>query len=256
MFHDSRANRDWPRIFGSSPWFEPTSIVLVMTRFIFFAVFSWHLTWALLDASSPLWFIYLTSWSLVVETLYFFFSFFTAFKAYGMLVIGELGDGTLPWYVTVAWILQHIAVPAGALVSALYWTFIDPIWGSPDLSWRNCFIHAVNYLLLMVDLVLSWNVFYLKHVAWFYLYVLLYVIWTLIHYWAKMGTLYGCSDYPPEECPIYGVLDWHKPSATGILGLMVFVVVIPALSYVLWWCVYKRRSMGALVRGRRVKGGS
>ena len=46
-----------------------------------------------------------------------------------------------------------------------------------------------------------------------------YSLWTLIHYFLKIGTddSAPCVEYPLNECPIYAQLDWHFPVQTGLL---------------------------------------
>ena len=105
------------------------------------------------------------------------------------------------------------------------------------------FVHGINFALMMVDLFISRNVFYLKHVLFFFAYAIIYCIWSIVHFMAKVGTSSKCDDYPTDECPIYNVLDWHKPSAALIMSTVIVFCVVPLFQYPLWWCVYKRRDV-------------
>merc|ERR1712178_259425 len=98
-------------------------------------------------------------------------------------------------------------------------------------SFLTCFVHGINFVLCLIDLFVGRNVFYLKHVFWFFGYAACYIIFSLVQYWAKIGRFNPCtvknpmdgvvSSYPADECPVYAVIDWHKPTSTGLLACMV-----------------------------------
>jgi len=110
---------------------------------------------------------------------------------------------------------------------------------TPD--YLGFFVHGINFLLMLVDLFVGRSVFYLKHALFFFVYAGTFCIWSVVHYAADIGTYKGCNKYPKAECPIYNMLDWHKPSVAGILSIIILFGVVPLCQYPLWWCVYKRR---------------
>mmetsp|Transcript_7131 Transcript_7131/g.19550 ORF Transcript_7131/g.19550 Transcript_7131/m.19550 type:complete len:331 (-) Transcript_7131:411-1403(-) len=252
MFKSSDVNNRWPDVFGTSPWFPRLSPWLLVFRGTVAAIFV--AMWIYCVAKSwqdGYWAIYLTHWSLSVETVYFLFATFTAWRARVILLSREHdptvhGNGRLPWFVSVTWVLNHVEMAASLLVALLFWTTVNPIWNLQYVpNFLGFFVHGINFLLCLTDLFVGRNVFYLPHVLWFLAYAFLYLLFSLIHYWAKIG-IYptkddGC-DYPPDECPIYGVLNWHKPTATGIIAAIILLCIAPLCQFPLWWCVRTRRS--------------
>lgn len=244
------ANLRWPTVFGTSPWFDKKSPALLIIRATLALIFVGHFIANLVDAwSAGYYFIYLTHWSFMMETAYFCFATYTAFAARKMLAVDGVGGPSgesegvrLPWFVSTTWALQHVAMPAALLVFVLYWLLDNPIY---DLKYTpgylGFFVHGINFLLMLVDLFVGRNVFYLKHTLFFFVYAGAFFIWSAVHYAANIGTYKECDKYPRSECPIYDVIDWHKASATAILLSIILFCVVPFCQYPLWWCVYKRR---------------
>lgn len=249
MCGKAKANRLWPVIFGTSPWLPESSPLLLVLRSTLAAVFVGHWLWAILRwYQSGFWFIYLTNWSLTLETIYFCFAAFTTFQAYKQkgqpqqAVVGEPEDISLPWYVKVTFFLFHFAMPCSLMVCLLYWTLSNPVWAlSTPPNYLNVFIHFINFLLCILDLLVGRFVFYLRYSTLFLVFVVSYGSWTGIHFAIGIGTGNDCSRYPMRECPIYDAIDWHHPIKSAIaLGVIMFVVS-PCCQLPLWWCVLKRR---------------
>lgn len=101
--------------------------------------------------------------------------------------------------------------------------------------------HFINMLIFIAEFLVNRNVFYLKHGIILYIYALLYSIWSLIHFIAKVGVALAmaCQDYPLDECPIYPVLDWHHPVRTIIVVLGVTLATL-MLQLLIWKCTHKR----------------
>lgn len=219
------------------------------------------------------WFIYLTHWSLTVETVYFCFATYTARQAQILIkesaattsqsdIFVSTGHEKLPWFVNATWILMHVEMPASLMVFLMYWTLDNPIYNLQYIpKFLGFFVHGINFFICLFDLFLGRNVFYLKHVGWFLAYSFLYVLWSLVHHWAKIGTYGSCvvddptnmdsddgTKYPADECPIYAVLNWHKPTATGILSGIMLLCVVPLCQFPIWWCVRGRRSADYLAQ--------
>lgn len=246
------ANLQWPIVFGTSPWFDNKSPALLIIRAVLALIFVGHFVpHMVIHWNDGYYFIYLTDWSLTLETVYLCFATYTAFAARRKLLAldgvdgpsGESAAVSLPWFVSTTWLLQHVAMPASLLVCVLYWTLDNPIWAlkhAPD--YFGFFVHFINFLLMTVDLQVGRNAFYLKHTLLFFLYILMFCIWSVVHHAAKVGT-YGKScgeNTPKSECPIYGALDWRNPKATGILSIIIVLFIAPLCQFPLWWCVYKR----------------
>eukprot|EP00929_Paragymnodinium_shiwhaense_P065571 TRINITY_DN32854_c0_g1_i6.p1 TRINITY_DN32854_c0_g1~~TRINITY_DN32854_c0_g1_i6.p1 ORF type:complete len:251 (-),score=27.88 TRINITY_DN32854_c0_g1_i6:1073-1825(-) len=159
MHSEAKANSRWPEVFGTSPWFEPSSNWLLVWRLLVTALFVAVYIWSVAtNWQDGYWFIYLTHWSLTIETLYFMFASYTAYVALQKLREGSDGGRrpvSLPWFVKATWVLNHIAMPASLLVCLLYWTTVNPPWNlqqTPDL--QCLFVHGFNFVLCLADLFL------------------------------------------------------------------------------------------------------
>jgi len=247
MFAAAKTNSKWPYVFGTSPWFPETSSTLAICRTVLAAIQVVHLVWNFsMHFEGGFWFIYLTHLTQTIVTAYSVFACLTAWRALPKL--REKGpskseETRLPWFVSTSWALFHVAMPAALLVVVLYWTLDNPVWNLKFVPvYMGFYVHGIIFVLLLVDLFLGRNVFYLKHVVFFFAYVLSYLIWSIVHGALDIGKYDGCDAYPDkEDCPIYGVLDWNKPKAAGILSVIIIFFVVPLCQYPLWWCVFKRR---------------
>lgn len=245
MLGSTEANADWPRVFGSSPWFAETSRMLLIIRCIEAFVFFVHWIGRVVRYfEKGYWFIYLTNWSLTVETAYICFAAATAFVAHrrlGQDPLKSAGPVPLPWFVRATWLLSHIAMPASLLVTTLFYTLETPVWKITRIpEYSSTFAHLFNFFILVFDLMLGNNPFYLKYTVSFMLYVILYLLWSLIHHKAKIGTYSGCAGVPSEDCPIYAALDWAKGKSTIILVFIVVCCVAPICQLPVWCCVVCR----------------
>merc|ERR1712186_214709 len=90
------------------------------------------------------------------------------------------------------------------------------------------FVHGINFWLLMIDLVIGRYVFYLTHTLSFLLFALTFCVWSVVHYWTRVGLPKEkpCDDYSLNECPIYAVLDWHDTGSTLLKGVILFCCVL------------------------------
>jgi len=119
--------------------------------------------------------------------------------------------------------------------------------------YTDLFVHGINFVLCMADMNLGRITYHLKHTVCFFVYVLTYLIWTILHFHLKVGNYQPCDrmraykdkNYKREECPIYNALDWHNAVAAGILCAVVALCVVPLCQLPLWWCVYSRRTADA-----------
>ena len=67
---------------------------------------------------------------------------------------------------------------------------------------------------------------YLAHTVYTVIYFLVYLIWTGIHEATGIGNGYG-------DNWIYAVLDWESPTSAAVMCLIIFIVVVPLMSF-LW----------------------
>ncbi|CAL1128900.1 unnamed protein product, partial [Cladocopium goreaui] len=62
-----------------------------------------------------------------------------------------------------------------------------------------------------------------KNFIWGLVFLLTYLGWTLIHFFAQIGTPRGCELYIDPECPIYDAFDWNMPMMTTIITIFALV---------------------------------
>jgi len=258
MWHSAKQNHQWPAVFGASPWFPAESNAFLMLRVLLAAIFVGH--WVAhisVYFENGFWFIYLTHWSLTVQTVYFCIAAWTTYaarrnhqKGYQHCDEHALIESRLPWFVTAQWILYHIVQPAALMVCALYWTLENPVWNMVRTpTYLGVFVHGINLVLCMCDLVLGNVAFYLKYAVYFLAYAIMFVVWTRLHEWARVGTYLGCDQYESSgDCPIYDVLDWKHVESTRTLCLVVVCVVAPLCQCPLWWCTAKRQAVSAYLK--------
>jgi len=253
LFSATQENARWPEVFGTSPWFPPQSCGLLVFRCLCLTIFLSMYVWSITSAwQDGFWWIYLTHWSLTLETVYFLFATFTTFQAWKCILdIDDPRRSTeprkLPWFVRVTWILNHIEMPASLLVMCLKWTTVTPFWSLKEVPpFLDLFVHGINFLICLADLFVGRNVFYLPHALWIFGYSTLYMVFSVVHYELKIGSYTACTingvPYPRDECPIYPVLDWRTPKATGIAAVIICLFVIPLFQFPIWWCVRSRRT--------------
>lgn len=244
--HGCAGNAQWPDIFGRS-WLLPDWALLFMRSCAatFFAI---TLVLDGLTTKDGLrFFIYLTRWSFILETLYFCIATWVTFQARRTSKRSSSDrqatqDSRLPRSVQAMSLLWTLSFPISVLVCLAFWTLINPLW---DLRMPPSFVliteHFINMLIFIAEFLVNRNVFYLKHGIILYIYALLYSIWSLIHFIAKVGVApaMACHDYPLDECPIYPVLDWHHPARTIIVVLGVTLATL-MLQLLIWKCTHKR----------------
>merc|ERR1711920_1069431 len=93
-------------------------------------------------------------------------------------------------------LLWSIVMPISILVTVVYWTVLDPFWKAEHVQWNSICEHLVNTLLLLVELIVSRNVFYLRHAGAVYTYGIIYLVWSLIDFWALVTEMDATSAMP------------------------------------------------------------
>lgn len=188
------------------------------------------------------WLIYLTHWSLTVETVYVIGLVIVTCQAQKVLpntdsastyLASESDTGPMPTIAKVTLELFMIAQPASFMIFALYWTLDNPIWKLTSaslaaLDWTTYVVHGLNFVLLFIELFFSRVPFLLRNSLPHFIYCLLYVSWTYIQFLLKIGTGVPCTQYSnPGQCPIYTVLDWHDPQSATVVAIGVTFVALP-----------------------------
>jgi hypothetical protein len=109
---------------------------------------------------------------------------------------------------------------AALTVSLLFWAVLFPAIGRTSLVDVHC--HAVNSMIVLIDLTLTHVPYFLKHGWMPFAYLLAYLLFSLV-YWAVGGT------DPEGDHYIYPPLNYDKPSEAVGLILLVVGVVLPVI---------------------------
>eukprot|EP00931_Biecheleriopsis_adriatica_P095669 TRINITY_DN69274_c0_g1_i1.p1 TRINITY_DN69274_c0_g1~~TRINITY_DN69274_c0_g1_i1.p1 ORF type:complete len:285 (+),score=52.62 TRINITY_DN69274_c0_g1_i1:17-871(+) len=223
----------WPQAFGTS-WALPHGALLTV-RTAFAALFLSFFLWDSIDHwDDGYYFIYLTDWTLALETLYAVLLVVATFRAGKRLRAGDLDgrylesgsssdDEDVPLLMKIVFQLFVCVQPLCFLIALLYWTLLTPFWTLTPSTlpvWIEWVRHGANWILLLIDFWTSRLPFSVVYAIPIFFYGVSYVTWSYIDFSMRIGR-YHCPD-----CPIYNVIDWHRPNATvPIVGGALFVGV-------------------------------
>ncbi|CAE7441680.1 unnamed protein product [Symbiodinium sp. CCMP2456] len=129
--------------------------------------------------------------------------------------------------------------------SVFYWTVEKPIWAiqSEDLpDYLGFFVHCISWLLTLISLFCSRIPFSCQHGGWVLMFGVAYLVFSFMHYCLKIGLPHGCTGYVQPECPIYEVLDWHKPEDVATVSFLTLGVAFPTAIILYSWMVHLRDS--------------
>ncbi|KAM3967881.1 protein rolling stone-like [Aphomia sociella] len=167
--------------------------------------------------------IYMTHWGLVLIMLESLFGTIVALRK----TSEEKSDATfgLPWYVKTYWLLYNVAIPVAFLVSGFYWGLLRSKGGNMEYYTPNpvldVMLHAANSVVIFVELISSAHPSRLLHVFQPLLFAGMYLLFTLIYFYAG-----GLDPWGHEF--IYPVMDWNKPQETLVVSALsgLFLVIM------------------------------
>lgn len=197
------------------------------------------------------WFIYLTHWSFFMLTVAFLLltslSLLNAYQAYQIQAPDE-DYGTfetsieaaraqesieLPseqqrrvriqqptpckWYHMVTWFFYNVAFCAAIIVSLAYWIF-----QAKNVEFLDVVTHAFNTIFALIELILGCVPIQLLHFLYTFIYLSVYVIFSVI-YWKADGLNSRGKPY------IYKILDYNdnNPAVISVLVLSLCIVAPP-----------------------------
>ena len=108
------------------------------------------------------------------------------------------------------------------MVVVLFWSLDFPAEADKQQALHHVltfFVHGVNFVLMIINFVLSRHPYHVRHGLYVFIYLVTYVLFSVV-YWAAGGTDASGNKY------IYAALDWDTPKATVplILGLIFFMI--------------------------------
>eukprot|EP00928_Gymnodinium_smaydae_P013755 TRINITY_DN14995_c0_g1_i1.p1 TRINITY_DN14995_c0_g1~~TRINITY_DN14995_c0_g1_i1.p1 ORF type:complete len:293 (+),score=25.85 TRINITY_DN14995_c0_g1_i1:53-931(+) len=198
------------------------------------------------------WLIYLTHWALFVETVYVVMLWrvnaymLKLFQQMDGIVFEQLSQNDVakstPAIVKVVMVAHSIALPVCLLVTIIYWTALNPVWDICELNGdaphctpfprdTSIFVHFVNTVVLLGMFSLGELPFTAKNGGWVLVFCGVYGVWTIIHFFLKIGTYSKCKTHPRDECPIYSIIDWHNPGSTLIVIAGLTFILAPLVNF-------------------------
>eukprot|EP00434_Breviolum_minutum_P025035 symbB.v1.2.022115.t1/scaffold1904.1/size96468/2 len=231
----------WPEAMATASCLRPCSVLALRT--LLAASYIGHACYDVTTYyDSGFYFMYLTHISLFLQVLCSIFLVAATFLSLGQL--HRLADSPAPLEpvkveapvtCSIALVLFSLQLPLSLMVVFMYWTLEVPIWSLPGgyhTTYDDLYVHGFQSLGMLLTFLFSRIPFRIRQWGWLMFAGVLYNIWTYLQYILKIGTLDGCSDYPREECPIYGVFDWHKGGSTLLLGSMLVLVACPSVMFI------------------------
>ncbi|CAE7492163.1 PAM68 [Symbiodinium natans] len=221
----------WPQAFATSPWMGPLSTVSF--RALWAAIFTAHAVWNFWTrgrSDGAYHFVFLTVQASWIEALSLVLQWVVAMMGF-QYVQGHVGHEVAPpepSLVRISVALNSLSVPLSLTVAVLFWVLI---YHGGEVVYIDIFLHGINALLLVLNLLMTRVPFSCARAGWLFLYQLIYVGWTYVHFALHIGMIGGCWEcpedamvsqchrvYPDDECPIYSVFDWHHPVLAAQLG--------------------------------------
>mmetsp|Transcript_56865 Transcript_56865/g.157369 ORF Transcript_56865/g.157369 Transcript_56865/m.157369 type:complete len:260 (+) Transcript_56865:106-885(+) len=219
----------WKEVFGSSSSRCLTNSTVYQVFRFFEAwfmtfIFAWSVYHEWRTGCISYYPIFLTYWVVILTFGYFWCAWWTTRKA------DEEGSSSyMPFYARAAWLLQDACLPATFLVVVLYWGLLVPTRSTPPPA-VGYFTHGVNFLVLILDIFLSRQPYYLLHGFVFVGLGLAYMGFSVI-YWVLGGT--NCSGNPY----IYTFLNWNEPETPTTIGVILLFLVSPIVNFLFWFVI-------------------
>jgi len=230
--YDDFNQGEWISVFGTSSiaWFEPLvyQFFQLFEALAILGIFIWSVYYENECCKCGVkWFIFLTHWSLFLQLVYTWVSLFTTWRANAMKEGRVPKREKIPWYAGLTWVLQDILLPLTFFVFSLYFGLILPAKEDGGVLALSFFTHGVNFVIMLLDMFLSRQPYYLLH--GFYIAFLLagYTIFTYVYHILE-GT--SCLGRPY----IYKAVDWNNATSTGIQAFLGIVVVVPIINLIFW----------------------
>lgn len=168
--------------------------------------------------------IYLTFWTLTVQNAYHILNLVMAIQA-----TVSLTGKPFPYTLQLTTALRGIVEPCALIVTALYTVGTR----FEDTSLSNIMVHGVNGAVVLLDALAGRQTSRLFNNLWGYVYVACYLVWTLVHYAMHIGDPSG------NRC-IYDGFCWETPQVAIVNFLLIFVVLMPTTSLLIWSLVWLR----------------
>ena len=171
--------------------------------------------------------IYLTTWSAVVQTLYFL-----------QVFVATVSNRCLSsvFYVVLLRLLRAISLPTSIAVTVCFWTLVYSNTTQTEFKIRpsTVMLHCFNTVITCVDIFISNYSYNLKHGIYAVIFGATYSLWTYVHYVFDIGT-----GRPTKF--IYKPLDWSlSPGVAAMYCCLAVFVLLPLFILTVWFLVFLR----------------
>ena len=203
---------DWPKAYATSRYMSTNSWLcfrfLVLLFFVLHFIANMLYYW---NEERWLYWIYLSRWTIacevVQECIYFLLAFWGS-----VLLENGLKTPTLPILVKIHMALKCMVLPTCLLSAGLYWTFSEHL----PPPYVSAAVHGGDVIVIHLSFFLGRFPYAFNKCGWIFLWGGSFSVWSIIHFLLKIGRADTC-EYPKNECPIYGPLDWHYPYRAGLV---------------------------------------
>jgi len=212
-----RSKNNWRKEWGTSPWLSDDSLLLYRCVsglfWLAFVIYDFARGEAF-EIGSRYW-TFLSHWVSFVTVLYFISACLTILwlrfvtTSYQLPCIGKL-----------AWILLNILAGASMTVTVAWWSLL---YRGGDIHFRSRVNHGVGSAWILLDIVLTYNPLYFKHIYQCALFSVAYVMMTIIY------------DYSLDksESYVYRYINWSEDPVQALYMSFGIVFVITPLIYIL-----------------------
>jgi len=216
----------WPEMFTTS---RVDPITYAIFRALSTSLFVGHQLdhWWSFREEGWLYLVYMTHWTMILGTISECLLLHLSWK--GMALRARHVE--MPMLARLELVLWHVVQPFSSIVMILFWTswlLENPLEDLQQLNYIDFYAHGLGHVWLLLSFLISNVPFsFCTGFGSCVTYALIYMAWSLLHFFAKIGTARPCDVYPQNECPIYSLLDWHKPQLTIVIASLVCLVACP-----------------------------
>lgn len=150
-------------------------------------------------------------------------------------VCGEGGEGGLPWYLQVVWVLFLITSELALPIILVYWATVFD--ASNVTSWAvNIHEHLLSILPGLMDTFITAIPVRLLQFVYLMMFAMVYTVFTGIYY-AAGGTNTAGERY------VYSIIDYGNSPGMAVGVIIVLVFVVPLVLHSLYWGLYMLRTL-------------
>ena len=148
-----RIDVEWPSQLATSAAIPPLAYLIFIgtVTVLFVAMQLLHLI-EFIPIFGGFYFIFLTNWTLLLETLTMVMLFASTLWGY----LTPPGEGQkAPLFVRYTVSLWYIIQPMSLIVTILYWTLVNQFWDPYEIHFTSLWAHLLNWMVLIVALFLT-----------------------------------------------------------------------------------------------------